>query len=178
MDKHQQHIQSAKRFQPAFFGGGSIPREIQLSLPIILVPGMWGCALLYTWELLSRTRNHPPLLLLVGCCLFLRLRHLTQVTIYPFLTPWHLRYWSSKLTSTMACDTKAFVSAYSVCVYSKLSYRLPVGQLHHLPIPHQPWSHIALGFVIGLPLSSGNKNCRLTGTPCLPQDPPGYCVRP
>lgn len=35
--------------------------------------------------------------------------------------------------------------------------------MHHLPISHQYWSHIALDFVTGLPLSSGKTNCRLPG---------------
>lgn len=43
-----------------------------------------------------------------------------------------------------------------VCARSKASCQLSVGLLHPLPVPSRPWSHIAQGFVIGLPPSQGN----------------------
>lgn len=57
---------------------------------------------------------------------------------------------------TMSADTKEFVSACSVCARSKPSHRPPAGLLRPLPIPHRPWSHIAVDFVTGLPPSEGN----------------------
>lgn len=53
-------------------------------------------------------------------------------------------------------DTREFVSACSVCSRSKSSHQLPAGLLHPLPIPSRPWSHIAVDFVTGLPISEGN----------------------
>ena len=70
--------------------------------------------------------------------------------------PWFLRtlsllrqrfWWSS-----MAADTKGFVAACLICAHGKSSHRAPAG----LPVPHRPWSHIAVDFVTGLPPSDGN----------------------
>lgn len=44
---------------------------------------------------------------------------------------------------------------------SKASHQLPTGLLCPLQVPCQPWSHIAVVFVTGLPLSKG-KNTILT----------------
>ncbi|XP_050924947.1 uncharacterized protein LOC108874699 [Lates calcarifer] len=57
---------------------------------------------------------------------------------------------------SMSADTKEFVSACSVCARNKSSHRAPAGLLRPLPIPHRPWSHIAVDFVTGLPPSDGN----------------------
>ena len=56
----------------------------------------------------------------------------------------------------MAADTKEFVAACSVCAQSKASHQAPAGLLRPLPIPHRPWSHVAVDFVTGLPPSEGN----------------------
>ena len=57
---------------------------------------------------------------------------------------------------TMDPDVRAFVSACSVCAQNKTSNKPSSGLLHPLPIPHRPWSHIAVDFVTGLPPSEGN----------------------
>ncbi|CAK6981241.1 uncharacterized protein LOC108874699, partial [Scomber scombrus] len=57
---------------------------------------------------------------------------------------------------TMTADTREFVTACSVCARNKSSHRAPAGLLQPLPIPHRPWSHIAVDFVTGLPPSEGN----------------------
>ncbi|KAI4805924.1 hypothetical protein KUCAC02_010517 [Chaenocephalus aceratus] len=57
---------------------------------------------------------------------------------------------------TMSADTKEYVSTCSVCARSKASHQAPAGLLRPLPIPHRPWSHIAVDFVTGLPPSDGN----------------------
>lgn len=57
---------------------------------------------------------------------------------------------------TMEKDAREFVSACIVCAQHKPSHKAPSGLLHPLPIPHRPWSHIALDFVTGLPPSDGN----------------------
>lgn len=56
----------------------------------------------------------------------------------------------------MSSDTKEFILACSVCALSKSSHHAPAGLLCPLPIPHQPWLHIAVNFVTGLPYSEGN----------------------
>ena len=57
---------------------------------------------------------------------------------------------------SMAADTKGFVAACSICARGKSSHRAPAGLLRPLPVPHRPWSHIAVDFVTGLPPSDGN----------------------
>ena len=57
---------------------------------------------------------------------------------------------------SMSADTREFVAACSVCARNKSSHRAPAGLLRPLPIPHRPWSHIAVDFVTGLPPSDGN----------------------
>lgn len=57
---------------------------------------------------------------------------------------------------SMAMDTKNFNSACSICARGKASHRTPAGFHRPLPIPHRPWSHIAVDFVTGLPPSEGN----------------------
>ena len=50
-------------------------------------------------------------------------------------------------------DIASFVAACSVCAQAKVPHRSPQGLLQPLPIPHRPWSHIALDYVTGLPPS-------------------------
>ena len=57
---------------------------------------------------------------------------------------------------TLGRDTKEFVAACPICARGKASHQRPAGLLNPLPIPARPWSHIALDFVTGLPLSAGN----------------------
>ncbi|KAI7790520.1 Pol polyprotein [Triplophysa rosa] len=53
-------------------------------------------------------------------------------------------------------DVRQFVLACPVCAQSKTARHPPAGLLRPLPTPSRPWSHIALDFVTGLPLSSGH----------------------
>ena len=53
-------------------------------------------------------------------------------------------------------DVQNFVSDCSVCTQFKVTHQPPQGLLQPLPIPHRPWSHIALDFVTGLPTSNHN----------------------
>ncbi|KAI3360946.1 hypothetical protein L3Q82_013152 [Scortum barcoo] len=62
------------------------------------------------------------------------------------------RFWWPR----MAQDTQEYINACSVCARGKSSHRAPAGFLKPLPIPHRPWSHIAVDFVSGLPPSQGN----------------------
>ncbi len=52
-------------------------------------------------------------------------------------------------------DARRFVSACPICAAGKGSNRPPAGLLQPLSVPSQPWSHIAMDFVTGLPLSDG-----------------------
>lgn len=56
---------------------------------------------------------------------------------------------------TIDKDVKEYVAACPVCARNKSSSLRPAGLLRPLTIPHRPWSHIALDFVTGLPVSSG-----------------------
>lgn len=56
----------------------------------------------------------------------------------------------------MSQKTCAFVSTCSTCTQNKTSRQALPGLFLPLPIPHHPWSHIAVDFVTGLPLSQGN----------------------
>ena len=56
----------------------------------------------------------------------------------------------------MGDQTRSFVVACPVCAQNKGTNRPSSGLLHPLPIPRRPWSHLALDFVSGLPLSEGN----------------------
>ncbi|KAI3357652.1 hypothetical protein L3Q82_016070 [Scortum barcoo] len=62
------------------------------------------------------------------------------------------RFWWPR----MAQDTQEYINVCSVCARGKSSHRAPAGFLKPLPIPHRPWSHIAVDFVSGLPPSQGN----------------------
>lgn len=57
---------------------------------------------------------------------------------------------------TIDKDTREFVAACSACARNKTPHQSSSGLLQPLPIPRRPWSHIAVDFVTGLPLSHGN----------------------
>uniref|UniRef100_A0A674P5X9 Gypsy retrotransposon integrase-like protein 1 n=1 Tax=Takifugu rubripes TaxID=31033 RepID=A0A674P5X9_TAKRU len=87
------------------------------------------------------------------------------------------RFWWPNLQE----DVREFVGACTVCARSKASHRSPAGLLHPLPVPSRPWSHIALDFVTGLPVSQGNdtiltivdrfsKGVHFVALPKLPSD--------
>jgi len=56
---------------------------------------------------------------------------------------------------TLHRDVKEYVLACSTCARNKSTHQPPSGLLHPLPIPSRPWSHIAIDFVTGLPISRG-----------------------
>lgn len=84
------------------------------------------------WGHTSRFTCHPG----VSCTLLFLRRHF---------------WWPS-----MATDTRKYVRACTICAQGKTTHRPPAGLLHPLPVPGRPWSHIALDFMTGLPLSEGN----------------------
>uniref|UniRef100_A0A3B3RIC6 Gypsy retrotransposon integrase-like protein 1 n=1 Tax=Paramormyrops kingsleyae TaxID=1676925 RepID=A0A3B3RIC6_9TELE len=57
---------------------------------------------------------------------------------------------------TMLRDVRSYIAACQVCARNKTPSRSPAGLLQPLPVPRRPWSHIAVDFVTGLPLSAGN----------------------
>uniref|UniRef100_A0A8C6LC12 Gypsy retrotransposon integrase-like protein 1 n=1 Tax=Nothobranchius furzeri TaxID=105023 RepID=A0A8C6LC12_NOTFU len=81
--------------------------------------------------------------------------------------------------SSLYKDVKEYVSACHVCAQQKGTNQPPAGLLSPLPVPSRPWSHIALDFVCGLPLSRGfnviltivdrfSKACHLVPLKALP----------
>ena len=66
----------------------------------------------------------------------------------------------------MKRDVQTFVAACDVCARNKSGIRPLAGLLRPLPIPHRPWSHIAIDFVTGLPNSDGN-TCIFTVVDCF-----------
>lgn len=67
----------------------------------------------------------------------------------PFIN--QLLWWPS-----ISQDTGAFVSACSVCAYSKSFHNPSADLLCPLPIPSHSWSHITVDFFTGLPPSKGS----------------------
>ncbi|KAL0162424.1 hypothetical protein M9458_041820 [Cirrhinus mrigala] len=59
------------------------------------------------------------------------------------------RFWWPALTQ----DIVRFVTQCRTCNIAKSSHQRPAGLLQPLPVPHRPWSHIAIDFVTDLPLS-------------------------
>ena len=56
----------------------------------------------------------------------------------------------------MAWDDRRHIVACTVCARGKSLDQAPTGILYPLELPHRPWSHIAVDFVVGLPESHGN----------------------
>ncbi len=80
---------------------------------------------------------------------------------------------------TLRKDTITQVRQCQVCQTQKPSRQLPAGLLQPLPIPHRPWSHIAIDFITDLPKSNRHttiitvidrfsKACLLIPLPKLP----------
>lgn len=76
------------------------------------------------------------------------------------------RFWWPSMTR----DTKDYIAACPVCARRKASHRPSAGLLQPRGIPQQPWSHIVLDFVTGLPLLKVIKSSSLwlTVSPRLP----------
>ncbi|XP_038133603.1 E3 SUMO-protein ligase ZBED1-like, partial [Cyprinodon tularosa] len=58
---------------------------------------------------------------------------------------------------TLHKDVKEYIWACSICARNKTSHQPPSGLLHPLPVPTRPWSHIAIDFVTGLPISRADE---------------------
>ncbi len=86
----------------------------------------------------------------------LRWGHSSKLMAHPgvrgTLTTISQRFW----WPTREREVRRFVASCHVCAQTKSSNSPPAGLLRPLPIPSRPWSHIALDFVTGLPLSAGN----------------------
>ncbi|KAK3514011.1 hypothetical protein QTP70_001292 [Hemibagrus guttatus] len=61
------------------------------------------------------------------------------------------RFWRPSLSR----DVENYVEPCATCAQARMSRQLPTGLLEPLPIPRQPWSHMAMDFVNDLPSSSG-----------------------
>ncbi|KAK1789716.1 hypothetical protein P4O66_015612, partial [Electrophorus voltai] len=55
----------------------------------------------------------------------------------------------------MPKEVVRYVASCPHCACSKMPQVPPAGKLLPLPTPHQPWSHLAVDFVIDLPVSEG-----------------------
>uniref|UniRef100_A0A8C9W0E0 Gypsy retrotransposon integrase-like protein 1 n=1 Tax=Scleropages formosus TaxID=113540 RepID=A0A8C9W0E0_SCLFO len=84
-------------------------------------------------------------------------------------------YWWPSLRE----DVQDYIRACPVCAQSKASNQSPAGLLEPQPVPNCPWMHLALDFLVDLPLSDGkttiltvidrfSKGCRLIPLPKLP----------
>ncbi len=86
----------------------------------------------------------------------LRWGHTSKLVAHPgvrgTLAAIRQRFW----WPTRERDVRRFVASCHVCAQTKSSNTPPAGLLRPLPIPSRLWSHIALDFVTGLPLSAGN----------------------
>jgi len=49
-----------------------------------------------------------------------------------------------------------YVSTCDMCLRTKSFRRLPIGELHPLPIPFAPWDTISVDFIVELPQSAGH----------------------
>lgn len=86
----------------------------------------------------------------------LRWGHASKLVAHPgvrgTLAAIRQRFW----WPTRERDVRQFVAACSICAQTKSSNNPLAGFLRPLPIPTRPWSHIAMDFVTGLPISAGN----------------------
>lgn len=80
---------------------------------------------------------------------------------------------------SLCSDVVDYVRSCATCVQSRTSRQLPEGLLKPLPIPHCPWSHIAVDFLTALLASNGfttilvvinrfSKACKLVALKGLP----------
>lgn len=74
------------------------------------------------------------------------------------LSPWYTPdSGSPEVTLLVDRDTHEYVAACSTCARSKASHHTAHACfLQPLPIPRRSWSHIAVDFITGFPLSQGN----------------------
>ena len=52
-------------------------------------------------------------------------------------------------------DVEQYVARYGVCAQNKGRQNQPVGAIHPLPVPRQPWEDISVDLVTGLPMDEG-----------------------
>ncbi|KAL3973506.1 potassium voltage-gated channel Eag-related subfamily H member 3 [Sarotherodon galilaeus] len=57
---------------------------------------------------------------------------------------------------SLQTDARDYVLACEACARNKSRHQASSGQLHPLPVPGRPWSHIAVDFVTGLPRSASH----------------------
>ncbi len=81
--------------------------------------------------------------------------HSSSLACHPGATRTHRLIKQRFSRLSMVRDARRFVSAYPICAVGKGSNRPPGGLLKPLPVPSRPFSHIAMDFVTGLPLSNG-----------------------
>uniref|UniRef100_A0A8C1KNU4 Gypsy retrotransposon integrase-like protein 1 n=1 Tax=Cyprinus carpio TaxID=7962 RepID=A0A8C1KNU4_CYPCA len=104
-------------------------------------------------------RNVPKNLLFVPVTArlaVLQWAHSSRLTAHPgvrgTLSTIRQRFW----WPTLGRDSRHFIASCTVCTQTKSSSSLPAGLLRPLPTSSHLWSHVALDFITGLPLSAGN----------------------
>uniref|UniRef100_A0A3Q2W0Y3 Gypsy retrotransposon integrase-like protein 1 n=1 Tax=Haplochromis burtoni TaxID=8153 RepID=A0A3Q2W0Y3_HAPBU len=122
-----------------------------------------------TWEIESAIREAqqtepdpgtgPPGLLYVPSSVrsqVLHWAHIARFTCHPGVHRTisllqRFTWWPS-----LAKDVREYISACPTCARNKSGHQPPSGLLRPLPTPSRPWSHFAIDFITGLPVSSGN----------------------
>ncbi|KAI3356936.1 hypothetical protein L3Q82_003577 [Scortum barcoo] len=156
--KNLAYLRSAKRLNPSPSPLGPVPEQLELHRGI-LKPRVQEALKDH-----PAPNNCPKDRLFVPSnlrSLVLQWIHTSKFSCHPgirrtlFLL--QQRFWWPR----MAQDTQEYINACSVCARGKSSHRAPAGFLKPLPIPHRPWSHIAVDFVSGLPPSQVRRRTRL-----------------
>ena len=140
------HRRRLRRFQKPFF----LPTRWSL-LP--------GWRLWTRWRGFWRVRSLRPRRPWTGCTYqtrsgqrVLKWAHSSSLACHPgvrrTLALLSRRFWWSSVRRDVE-----FIAACPVCARAKGNSQCPQGLLQLLPVPHRPWSHIALDFVTGLPES-------------------------
>lgn len=62
----------------------------------------------------------------------------------------------TRFRTSTAANTRELIAAFTVSAHNKSSQYDSAGLLHPLPIPHRPWSHVAVDLITGLPPSKDN----------------------
>ncbi|KAI3370010.1 hypothetical protein L3Q82_024432 [Scortum barcoo] len=179
--KNLAYLRSAKRLNPRQVPLGPVPEQFSLdtspSEPASILPPscIVGAA---SWDIETRVqealKDHPAPNNCPKDRLFVpsNLRSLVLQWIHTSKFSCHpgIRRTSSPSSSFsnasggpgwLKTPRNTYVNACSVCARGKSSHRAPAGFLKPLPIPHRPWSHIAVDFVSGLPPSQALETASL-----------------
>lgn len=83
-------------------------------------------------------------------------RHLLEGANHPGVDRTHDRLHAKYWWPNMEASVWSVVTSCAVCTSSKVPCTLPAGKLLPLPIPARPWLHLAVDFIMDLPVSQGH----------------------